>query len=272
MEYLSGRLSRTELRKYLENVEAPTNVMQTIILKLNLIMLDLQEFLPDEDFDEGFIDELLSIASEVENAKIPHLLKKCLLMQYGDLLSTTSCKILTTMAINTKIMQTMSLIPMNQERRRKLELVTAIKEKGQSYIRSALKVSSEHPNNKELSGYSNFFMSKSFADSNYCLLSAGVKLEKTPDDRLEVAYYSALKSYNIFNKAGMRPSVYKALLLAREIYIMSDRWAEYNLNHILKLSELESAISSFQNEDYYNSDNSSVVENSLRMLDALGKL
>ena len=260
LEYYMGRKSREELKSMLKSFEASASTTnQLLSLKINLLGLDLSDFIPDEDYDEEFLNSLESIFKEIDESDQSESSKQYQLVYVADLLVKAVNGVLTSMFLNTKISQTIGTNPVTPDRMKKSERIQTLNAKGLKYLQNALKFAEENKD-QIMEASARYHLSLAYFGQLRSYHSANIMRPFSFTDKfLEELYRGAIMAYNTFNKKRMRPLAYKAILLAKEIYTLAELWANFSLEHIAKKVQVDKVLNEFNDSDF-KKFNGSLVE------------
>lgn len=259
LEYYLGKKSTSELKSMLENsTEAHLTASQRISLKLNLLNLDLLNFIPDEQYDEKFISSIERTLGEVEASDQPNTIKQYQFMYLSDLLGRAVSGILTQMFLNTKISESLGVSPQSPERQKRTERIQYLNRLGLNYLIDARKFAQD-TNNDLLEAFAKYYLALSFFGNLRSYQIANRHWEENPKEYMELIYADSIDAYTYFNRKGMRPLASKAIYLALEINLLADLWAGFNLDSIAKRSQIEKILSDFEGSDFRVSRQSLVV-------------
>lgn len=256
-EYFIGKLSREELRSLLENIQNSGD-QNSIVKRLNLLNLDLIDFVPCEGYDEGFILSILKLFDEIESSSFSGNAKVYYLIVIADILNRAVNGILTDMFLGTKIIQGIGGNPATPERLTKSKRVRELFVKSVKCLIDCLQKANDQ-DDELLKAHAQYYMAlANFSHFNSYHQSDNKWPENQPNEFIEETFRNALGSYNIYNKLGLKPSTYKSITLAVEIYLISQKWANYSLEHIAQKKKIERAKAKFDNAEFKTFDGSQV--------------
>ena len=267
LEYYAGKMTRSELRGMLEKLSLEHNETDYLLaLKVNISGIDLLDFEPNENFDEEFINSLESLIVEIEKSNQPANDKQIQLMNVANILMTATNGIITQMFLNTHISNALLANPMTPDRIQKSERIRYLSNLGQKYLISTLEFA-ENTNSDYMKAYANYYSALAYFGHCYAYFQANIKWESESSSAqiLEQVYRNAIRAFNLFIKLGISPLASKAIFLADEIYLLSDKWATHSLEHVLERSKVKKAIENFSKTDFRKPDGS-IVEAAEKMI------
>ncbi|KYG79243.1 hypothetical protein AWW67_12750 [Roseivirga seohaensis] len=258
LEYYKGEKSRDELREMLKSINTTkTTSIRALSLKIDLLGLDLIDFIPDEYYDEVFIDSLEDTLTEIEESVQSETSRQYQLMYISDLLNRAVSGVLTSMLLNTKISETLGVSPVTQDRIEKKDRILYLNNKCQKYLANGLKYAEDNQDELMEASAKYYLSLASFSLwRSYHSADSKLKINNSLKEGLEIAYIHSIKAYNIFNKKNMRPIAYKAILLADEIFTLAKVWANFSLEHIVQQSQVKKVLGEFKGVDFRKFDGS----------------
>ncbi len=230
-----------------------------IYIEINLLHLELIKKAGEKDFDTTILEKVEKLFKRID-VEIPigntkHLQKVFL----AEIAARVLGRILLDFLVDDKINESAGLITNSKYKIQVHHKITTLNSKCHSIFIDALRFSEENKDDLLLA----------HAHLNLALLLYGdyfalFLADHTPHEDLTESFREMIRSsviaYNQFIVHGLEPFAFNALILTKEIHTLAKRWLNFDIEDVIRISEIDQKIE-WLNENGYSKPFESVVEN-----------
>jgi hypothetical protein len=249
-EFYKGILSKDELTTKLNEIKNQSTTNEnSIYAEINLINIELLKKIGEKDFDESIFDLIDRLFTRIESQINNHDTRHLQLVFLAEILSRSIGRVLSDMAIDTRIYQTAGLNPATKTRIYKTQKLINLNSKCHKIYLEAIKYAEETQNDLILS-HSHLNISLLYFEKCFAFFLADHYPEDNQEDILSEILNSSVLAYNKLMGLGLEPFAFNALILSAEIHHLANRWLNINLDKVVKLSTINEKIVWLQNNGF----------------------